>query len=690
MVEYQVQSGKKYPLGATYDGNGVNFALFSANAEKVELCLFDKTGTREEARLEISENDNNIWHIYVQNLQPGQVYGYRVYGPYRPKEGKRFNPHKLLLDPYAKKLVGKLIWHKAIFGYDIDSPDKDLSFSELDSAPYVPKSVVVGKDDFDWEKSISPQRQWSETVIYETHVRSCTKLHPHIPDVLRGTFMGLSSRPMIVYWKWLGVTAVELLPIHSFLADKHIPDEYCQSYWGYETLNFFAPEQSYLANNDINEFKTMVKKLHEDGLEVILDVVYNHTFEGNQLGPTLCYRGIDNQSYYILNSENPRVCYDSTGCGASLNVSNPYVIKMVMDSLRYWVEEMHVDGFRFDLAPTLCRRKTNFTNDNGFLCAIQQDPILQKVKLIAEPWDVGEAGYQLGAFPSGWGEWNDRYRDVVRRFWKGDNNQTAELASRISGSSDIFAHNNRDIWSSINFVTAHDGFCLRDLVSYNVKHNLANGEDNKDGSNSNWSWNSGVEGESDNKIVNNNRLARMKAILATLFLSFGTPMLKAGDEFMHTQFGNNNPYCQDNVLTWLTWEAIDKSDTFLVRYVKRLIELRRKLKIFKRKNFFTGRPDKNGNKDLNWYTEKGKEFTDTDWHDGERKSISYGISCGDSFVFCILNANNDEKRWKLPPFSGNQWNLLLDSSDKFNAPKKIKSGAEIKVPGWSVLLFENK
>lgn len=690
MADFKTQSGKVYPLGATYDGKGVNFALFSAHAEKVELCLFDSSGSMEQVRFPIMQNDNNIWHIYVQDIKPGQVYGYRVYGPYKPEEGKRFNPNKLLLDPYGKKLVGRLIWHKAIFGYDTDSPEKDLSFSELDSAPYVPKSVVVGDSNFDWENDVPPARSYGETVLYETHVRGYTQLHPQIPDVKRGSFLGMASLPVVNYLKWLGVTAVELLPVHAFFANKHQPAHQRQNYWGYETFSFFAPEQSYLSADDIDEFKTMVKTYHNAGLEVILDVVYNHTGEGNQLGPTLCYRGIDNQSYYILNPENPRYYFDTTGCGASLNAENLYVTRMIVDSLRYWVQEMHVDGFRFDLAPTVCRRKTGFTQENGFLYAVEQDPVLQKVKLIAEPWDVGMGGYQVGAFPSRWSEWNDRYRDVVRRFWKGDQYQTAEMASRISGSSDIFNYNNRDIWSSVNFITAHDGFCLNDLVSYNQKHNSANGEDNRDGSNSNWSWNSGTEGESTDSLVINNRLVRARAMYATLLLSFGTPMMVAGDEFLHAQFGNNNPYCQDNILTWLAWEAINKEDTLFTRYVKKLVSLRKKLKIFDRKYFFTGKPDADGIKDLTWYNEQGKEFVDADWYDGNRHCLSYCVHQGKRFVLCILNGDSNDLEWKLPSLAYNRWNLLLDSSERFSEPKKYKSGAGIKVPAWSVLLFEIK
>ena len=688
MSSFKIQPGTPYPLGSHYDGRGVNFALYSAHATKVELCLFNQNGTEEVSRIAVTVNDNNVWHVYVGGLKPGQIYGYRVYGPYKPEEGHRFNPNKLLFDPYGKKLSGKLIWHKAIFGYNPDSPDKDLSFNELDSAPYVPKSVVV-EDRFDWEDDIRPAYGFNESVLYETHVRGYTKLHPQVPDRHRGTFLGLCAPAVVSYLKNLGITAVELLPVHAFFGNRHKKGFPRDNYWGYESCSFFAPEQSYLACDDLDEFKKMVKLYHQNGLEVILDVVYNHTAEGNQMGPTLCYRGIDNASYYMLNSENKRYYYDSTGCGASFNAENPYVLQLITDSLRYWTEEMHVDGFRFDLATTLCRRKGGFTAESGFLYAVRQDPVLKNVKLIAEPWDVGDGGYQLGAFPPGWSEWNDRFRDVVRRFWKGDQYQTAELASRISGSSDIFNYRNRDIWSSLNFVTAHDGFCLNDLVSYNVKHNAANGEDNRDGTN--WSWNSGEEGETDNPSVLANRRCRARAIMATLLLSVGTPMLFAGDEFLHTQMGNNNPYCQDNVLTWLCWEAVDGDDAEFTEFVRRLIALRRKLKIYEKKRFFTGKYGPDGIKDMVWYNENGKEFADADWYDGNRKALSYCVYRNGRFVLGIYNAGAAETEWKLPLLGrGMKWNLLLDTSEKFVSRKKIASGGTITVPAWSVLLFEIK
>lgn len=691
MREIQPLDGKPYPLGATYDGNGVNFSVFSANAEKIELCLFDKTGAVETARYAITESDNNIWHIYLPDIRPEQVYGYRAYGPYRPELGHRFNPNKLLFDPYGKKLVGKLIWHKAIFGYDIDSPDKDLSFSTLDSAPYVPKSVVT-EDTFDWGNDKSPAHAFEDTVIYETHLRGYTKLHPKIADAKRGTFYGMGCKTVTGYLKWLGITAVELLPTHAFFGNRHKKGFVKDNYWGYESFSFFAPEQSYLATNNLNEIKQTVKNLHKQNIEVLMDVVYNHTGEGNQLGPTLCYRGLDNASYYTLNPENKRYYYDSTGCGASFNLQNPYVLNLVMDSLRYWVQEMHIDGFRFDLAASLSRYKTEFTPLSGFLYAVNQDPVLRNVKLIAEAWDVGFGGYQVGAFPPSWAEWNDKYRDAVRRFWKGDNYQIAELASRIAGSSDVFNYNNRDIWTSINFITAHDGFCLRDLVSYNQKHNISNGENNRDGTDSNWSWNSGAEGESKNPLIGSNRFARAKAMLSTLLLSFGTPMLVAGDELAKTQMGNNNPYCQDNIITWMNWEGIDAEARELARFVRRLIHLREKLGIFKRRKFLTGKPiDKTGVKDITWYTESGKEFENNDWHDGNRKALSYAVYDGKEYVFVIMNANYNEIYWKLPNIDKScSWKLLLDSSGNFDKVSKLNSNGYVTVPGWSVLLFEVK
>ena len=687
MQSVRIRSGQAYPLGATYDGRGVNFALFSAHAEKVELCLFDKSGVTEQLRVAITENDHNIWHAYVQGLEPGQVYGYRVYGPYDPMNGKRFNPNKLLLDPYARKVTGKLIWHKAIFGYDVDSPDKDLSFSELDSAPYVPKSVVTAND-FDWEDDVRPQHPFSESIIYELHPKGFTLLHPRVEDKCRGKFSGLAAKSITNYLKWLGVTAVELLPSQAFFRDKVGRDNL--NYWGYETLAFFAPEPAYLANGKIDEFKSMVKTLHAHGLEVIMDVVYNHTGEGNQLGPTLSFRGIDNESYYTLDKNNKRFYYDSTGCGASFNLQNPYVLTLVMDSLRYWVEEMHVDGFRLDLATTLCRVDTDFKQNSGFLMSARQDEVLRNVKMIAEPWDIGMGGYQIGAYPPGWAEWNDRFRDVVRRFWRGDDHQTGDFASRISGSSDVFGYNNRNLWSSINFITAHDGFTSYDLVSYNQKHNEANGENNRDGSNANWSWNSGLEGVTEDNKVNETRLLRAKALMATLMLSFGTPMLFAGDEFGNTQFGNNNPYCQDNVIAWIVWEAITMRNRNFARYVHNLIKLRRRLSVFKNEHFFTGQPvNKKGFKDLAWYTEKGTEFSHDDWNTANRKSLAYLTYVPGRLLLVIFNAHDKAVKWTLPLLKRTKkWKAVFETSGKFDLETSLESGKTIEIPAWSVMAIE--
>lgn len=657
----------------------------------MELCLFDESGSQELERYQITENDNNIWHIYLEGAKVGQVYGYRVYGPYKPNEGYRFNPYKLLFDPYGKKLVGKLIWHKAIFGYDIDSPEKDLSFSTLDSAPYVPKSVVIDEDDFNWEGDKHPQHSMSDSVIYETHMRGYTKLHPHIVDSQRGRFAGFAHDSVVNHLHHLGITAVEFLPIHAFMGNRHKKGYIKDNYWGYESFSFFAPEQHYLVQNDINEFKRLVKKLHSHNIEVLLDVVYNHTGEGNQLGPTLCYRGIDNSSYYVLNPDNKRYYYDSTGCGASFNLQNKNVLTLVMDSLRYWVEKMHVDGFRFDLASTLSRMDCKFSQNSGFLYAVAQDQILKNTKLIAEPWDVGCGGYQVGGFPTGWAEWNDKYRDVVRRFWKGDTGQIAELASRLAGSSDVFNHHNRDIWSSVNFVTAHDGFNLRDLVSYNSKHNSSNGENNHDGTDSNWSWNSGTEGETDNKQILDNRYTRMRAMMATLFLSFGTPMIVAGDEFARPQFGNNNPYCQDNVITWIVWEALNNKNLEFAKYVKKLIKIRRKCSIFNRRHFFTGKIVESNIKDITWYHERGVEMTTNDWQDTNRRSLAYSVYEDGKTYTCLFNANFHNIDWKLPSIGSRKvWTLVVDSSAKFENEKRIVGGSVISMPAWSVLLFETK
>ena len=690
MSGIKVWDGRSYPLGSTADEWGVNFALFSQGALRVELCLFDKAGVKEIARYEMPVRENNIWHIYLEGVKPGQVYGYRVYGPYDPQNGKRFNPNKLLMDPYAKKLIGKLIWHKAIFGYDTDSVDKDLSFSTLDSAPYVPKSVVVGDNTFDWGNDVPPFVDPSKTIFYELHVKGFTKLHPKVQDAKRGTFAGMATGSVINYLKWLGVTSVELLPVNAYMAERLTYDR--NNFWGYETLNFFALEPSYMVNWDSDGFKKMVKNFHANGLEVILDMVYNHTLEGNHLGPTLCYRGIDNESYYTLEGNNKRYYYDSTGCGASFNLQNPYVLRLVMDSMRYLVEELHVDGFRLDLASSLARVRQEFSQNSGFMMAMRQDDVLGLVKIVAEPWDLGIGGYQLGGFYPGSMEWNDRYRDVVRRFWRGDDRQVGELASRISGSSDIFGGAKRSMWSSVNYITVHDGMTLNDLVCYNHKHNSANGEDNRDGTDANWSYNSGFEGLSTDPSIVKNRMRRIRAMLATEFLSFGTPILRAGDEFLNTQFGNNNAYCQDNVISYMVWEAIDDEAINNIRFTKRVIKLRNKMGVFSYRNFFNGGvvDPKVGIKDLSWWTEKGIEFGQGDWSQYNRKALSYLVNGKDRLYLVIMNANANNLKWKLPNIKKSyKWSLALDSSGVFEE-SNLGALAEINVPSWSVLCFEIK
>lgn len=678
--------GKPYPLGATYDGHGVNFALFSANAEKVILCLFDASGRKETHRVELYGNDAGIWHVYLEGIQVGQLYGYRVDGPYDPLRGKRFNVNKLLTDPYAKKLTGELIWHKALFGYDIDSSDQDLSFSHLDSAPYVPKCEVT-EDTFDWEDDIKPQIPFEKTIIYEMHTKGYTALFPKVKDIYKGKFEALASREIKTYLKWLGVTAVELMPVHAFFG--HIKGRDRVNFWGYETLSYFALENSYLSDDNIDSFKNMVKSFHQNGQEVILDVVYNHTIEGNHLGPTLCYRGIDNESYYVLDKDNKRFYYDSTGCGASFNVDNVNVLTLVMDSLRYFAQNMHVDGFRFDLAATLGREKTEFNYNSAFFKAVRQDDVLKNVKLIVEPWDVGHNGYQIGAFFPSFGEWNDRFRDVVRRFWRGDARQVGELASRVAGSSDIFGYHNRNLWTSINFITAHDGFSLRDLVSFAKKHNEANGENNQDGTNENWSSNGGAEGLDVSGEIRQKRLKHAQNLIATLLLSFGTPMITAGDEFLKTQFGNNNPYGQDNVLSYIAWDAIEPEGYEFARFVRTLIKIRQSLPCFERKNYFKGQKVAGTHyKDLAWYNEKGVEFTASDWQDVLRQSVSYMVFDGKDLLYVIMNAAKKEVRWQLPTCKKMKyWKVLLDTSNVLQNVK-FESGKVVNIPPETIIAIK--
>ncbi|HEY9199597.1 MAG TPA: glycogen debranching protein GlgX [Gammaproteobacteria bacterium] len=662
LTRQRVWPGRPYPLGATWDGSGTNFALFSAYAERVELCLFDRAGTRETERIALPEYTNEIWHGYLPDVRAGQLYGYRVYGPYEPQHGHRFNHHKLLLDPYAKELVGTLQWHDALFGYTVGHDDADLSFDLRDSAAFMPKCRVIDPA-FTWGLDRPPQRPWHETIIYEMHVRGFTMLHPDVAEPARGTFGGLATHAIIDYLKELGITTVELLPVHAFLHDRHLVEQGLRNYWGYNSIGFFAPHPQYLGSGGLNEFKTFVQLLHNADIEVLLDVVYNHTAEGNQLGPTLSLRGIDNKSYYYLMDLDSRYYNDFTGTGNALELRHPAVLRMVTDSLRYWVTEMRVDGFRFDLATTLARVNGAFEEHASFLDAVAQDPLLSTVKLIAEPWDLGLGGYQVGCFPPGWSEWNDRYRDTLRRFWKGDGGQLPELASRVAGSSDIYDRRGRRPWSGVNFVTAHDGFTLNDLVSYNHKHNEANQEGNRDGSDNNNSWNCGAEGPTGDADVRRLREQQKRNFLATLLLSQGLPMLLAGDEFGNTQHGNNNAYCQDSEIGWLDWSGIDADGQALLDFTRALLRLRRGHIVFHRHRFFHGEViPGTGTKDIVWLKPDGKEMGQRDWQAEHARSIALLLSGeagryhltmlgeeeqDDSFML-ILNASAEPVEFVLP------------------------------------------
>jgi isoamylase len=670
-----VWPGRSYPLGASWDGEGVNFALFSANAVAVDLCLFDPSGQHEIARVRLPEYSDQVWHGYLPDARPGQLYGYRVHGPYEPENGHRFNAHKLLLDPYAKSIAGDLHWSDANFGYKIGNAKEDLSFDKRDNARHMPKCRVVDTS-FTWGDDRRPRTSWEETVIMETHVKGFTKLHPGVDENKRGTFAGLVAPPVLDHLVRTGVTAVELLPIHHFLNDRHLTQRNLTNYWGYNSIGFFAPDPRFLASGLVEEFKTTVKRLHGAGIEVILDVVYNHTAEGNHMGPTLSLRGIDNASYYRL-TDDPRYYMDYTGTGNTLNVDHPRVLQMVMDSLRYWVSEMHVDGFRFDLCSTLAREHGNFDPGAAFLDAVRQDPLLNTVKMIAEPWDLGPYGYQVGGFPPGWAEWNGAFRDTVRKFWKGDGGLLAEMGNRVTGSSDIYDHNGRRPWSSINFVTAHDGFTLHDLVSYNDKHNEANGEDGRDGSDDNLSWNCGVEGVTDDAAILHLRDQLKRNHLATLILSLGVPMLLAGDEMGRSQNGNNNAYCQDSDISWTQWENLRPEDERLQDFVRRVIALRRQHRVFSRPGFFRGKVfAADGLKDITWLAPSGNEQTDDDWSNGMARCFGWvlGGAAGeyytpggqrdidDSFMV-IMNAHHEELEFCMPDMATEmRWELLIDTA----------------------------
>jgi isoamylase len=702
----EVWPGRPYPLGATWDGKGVNFALFSENAEAVDLCLFDATGHHEMARIRLPEYTDQVWHCYLPDARPNLLYGYRVHGPYRPQDGHRFNPHKLLLDPYAKALHGAVRWSDAHFGYRVGSPREDLSFDRRDNARGMPKCRVIDTA-FTWAEDHRLHTPWEETIILEAHVRGMTHRHPGIDPARRGTFAALAAPPMIDYLLQLGVTALELMPVHAFVDDRHLAQSGLTNYWGYNTIGFFAPEPRYLASGFISDFKTAVMRLHDAGIEVILDVVYNHTGEGNHMGPTLCFRGIDNAAYYRLESDK-RFYTDHTGTGNTLNLDHPRVLQLVMDSLRYWVQEMHVDGFRFDLAPTLGRAAGEFRRDSSFFAAIRQDPLLAQVKLIAEPWDVGPGGYQLGNFPPGWAEWNAAYRDTVRRFWKGDQGVVAELASRLAGSSDIFGHAGRRPWASVNFITAHDGFTLTDLVSYNEKHNEANGEDNRDGHNANYSWNCGAEGATNDPEIIALRDRQKRNFLATLLLSLGVPMVLAGDEIGRTQHGNNNAYCLDNDLTWTHWEHIRPEDQKLQAFARYLVNLRRRHRVFSRPRFFRGEVvSEAGLKDITWLTTEGREPTVEDWTNPAVLSIAYvlGGAAGEFYTpggqrdidesfLVMLNAWHQDIEFRIPELPERMaWEQLVDTASDtgFGMDGRLFSPGEVfPLKARSFALFINR
>lgn len=680
--------GRPYPLGATWDGEGVNFAIFSEHAEKVELCLFDAEGRRTNCAALAWQTDL-VWHCYLPDVRPGQLYGYRVHGPYEPLKGLRFNPHKLLLDPYAKGYSGNLTWDDSHFSYIIGSPEEDLSFDERDNAAYMPKCKVVDPA-FPWGEDRPLRTPWHDTIIYELHVKGYTKLHPLVPENLRGTYTGLAAEPVIEYLQHLGVTAVELMPVHAFIDDRHLVERGLRNYWGYNSIGFFAPDARYLSAGNILEFKTMVKRFHSAGIEVILDVVYNHTAEGSHMGPTLSFRGIDNSAYYRLSPENPRYYFDVTGTGNTLNMNHPRVLQLIMDSLRYWVLDMHVDGFRFDLASALARELHEVNRLGAFFDILHQDPTLSQVKLIAEPWDLGEGGYQVGNFPVGWTEWNGKYRDTVRAYWKGDGGQIGELAYRLTGSSDLYERDGRKPYASINFITVHDGFTLRDLLSYNQKHNEANGEDNRDGTDDNKSWNCGVEGPTDDPAIRSLRLRQKRNFLATLLLSQGVPMLLGGDEFSRSQQGNNNAYCQDSDISWVHWER-GPDEEALLEFTRRIIELRKQHPVFRRRYFFQGRRIKGaGIKDIVWLKPDGKEMTDEEWGheharclgvflagEGLEEHDQRGRVVTDANFLLLLNSHHEPIPFSLPSFRpADAWEVVLDTYEPVEGEVK-RSGVYV-------------
>jgi glycogen operon protein len=702
-MEQKIYPGKPYPLGATWNGEGVNFTLYAEHATGVELCLFSSPDAKTETeKIPLEEKSHQIWHAYLPGIRPGQLYGYRVSGPYDPGQGHRFNAHKLLLDPYAKAISGSIEGHDALFGYQIGSPEADLSFSESDSAPFLPKCIVIDNT-FPWEGDFPLRRPYHQSVIYEIHVRGFSMRHPDIPEDIRGTYAALSHPVALDYLKSLGVTAVELMPVQQFVCDRSLKEKGLDNYWGYHTIGFFAPEIRYSASKEtgdqVREFKQMVRDLHKAGIEVILDVVYNHTGEGNQMGPTLSFKGLDNSSYYRLVQDDKRYYMDYTGTGNTLNATLPNVLQMMMDSLRYWVQEMHVDGFRFDLAAALARELHEVNRLSAFFDIIHQDPVISQVKLIAEPWDVGEDGYQVGKFPADWAEWNGKYRDCIRDYWAGADSTLGEFAQRFTGSPDLYQDNGRRPTASINFITAHDGFTLRDLVSYDHKHNEANGDNNQDGTDDNHSWNCGAEGPTDDEAIGQLRARQERNFIATLLLSQGVPMLLSGDEIGHTQQGNNNAYCQDNDISWLDWKDADHT---LMEFTRRLVAFRSDHPAFRRRGWFQGKPIKGrGLEDIGWFLPDGQEMTDENWNHGFAKSLAIFLNGGglgyvgpkgehitDDNFYIIFNAHDGAIEYHLPAkISDATWMKVLDTAEDEPEEHHIDEKAPVCVQGRSLVLL---
>jgi len=698
----QIWPGKPYPLGATFDGTGTNFSLFSEAADRVVLCLLDDDDA--ETRIELTEVDAYVWHVYLPDVQPGQRYGYRVHGPYDLATGNRCNPAKFLLDPYAKAIDGQIDGDQALFSYDFGDED---SFNDEDSLGHTMTSVVINPW-FDWGHDRPPDLQYHESVIYEAHVKGLTMTHPDIPEELRGTYMGMTHPAIIDHLVTLGVTAIELMPVHQFVNDPTLVEKGLSNYWGYNTIGFFAPHNGYASSDtpgqQVQEFKSLVKAMHEAGIEVILDVVYNHTAEGNHNGPTLCFRGIDNAAYYRLVDDDMAHYFDTTGTGNSLLMRHPHVLQLIMDSLRYWVQEMHVDGFRFDLASTLARQFHEVDRLSSFFQLVQQDPVLSQVKLIAEPWDVGEGGYQVGGFPPLWTEWNGKYRDTVRDFWRGEPATLAEFASRLTGSSDLYEHTGRTPIASINFVVAHDGFTLRDLVSYNEKHNAANGEGGADGESHNNSWNHGVEGETDDPDIIALRWRQQRNFMTTLLLSQGVPMFCHGDELGRTQRGNNNGYCQDNEITWVDW-SLDAFEAAQLEFTRELIALRREHPVFRRRRFFQGKAEHGGESsadDIAWYTVRGRRMQDADWAESEKRAVVVFLNgdaiaepdargervVDDSFLL-VFNAFHEALAVTLPGEIEREWTCVIDTEHNLETGKQMRTGQTLEVSARSAMVFLN-